>query len=166
MPISNRVRWTQTCPYRSASPSPTTHPRWRGCAGTTRRRTGHPTQPFAAFAEGCVEFVRSALASGRWAIWVAESDGRMVAHIYVQVVEKVPRPGRDAARWGYTTAVYAAPGARDKGIDSLLLRRVIDWAKEQELELLLLWPSDRSVPFYERAGFAHSPDALELHLDS
>ena len=123
-------------------------------------------ESLALFVEGFTEFVRSSLASDQWAIWVAESDGRVVAHIYVQIVEKVPRPGRFAARWGYATAVYAERGARNKGIGSCLLRRVIDWAKHQELELLLLWPSEGSVPFYERAGFVRSPEALELHLDS
>lgn len=36
------------------------------------------------------------------------------------------------------------------------------------LALLLVWPCERSVPFYdyERAGFIVSPDALGLHLDS
>lgn len=63
------------------------------------------------------------------------------------------------------TSVYALPEVRNQGIGSLLLRRVIEWAKEQRLELLLLWPSERSVPFYERAGFVRSPDALELHLE-
>lgn len=96
----------------------------------------------------------------------AESDGRVVAHIYVQLVGMVPRPDRFARRWGCVAAVYTVPEARNRGIGSRLRRRVIDWAKEEELESLLLWPSDRSVPFYERTGFVRGPDALELHLDS
>jgi GNAT superfamily N-acetyltransferase len=127
---------------------------------------GPSAESIALFAEDFAEFVRSSLASDQWAIWVAECDGQVVAHIYVQLVKKVPRPGRFAASWAYATAVYTVPGARNKGIGSRLLRRVIDWARYQELELLLLWPSDRSVAFYERAGFVRSPEALELHLDS
>jgi hypothetical protein len=34
-----------------------------------------------------------------------------------------------------------------------LLRGVIGWAKEEGLESLVVSPSDRSVPYYERAGF-------------
>ena len=62
--------------------------------------------------------------------------------------------------------MYAVPEARNSGIGSALLRHVTGWARERNLELLLLWPSDRSVPFYERAGFVRSPEALELDLES
>ncbi len=43
---------------------------------------------------------------------------------------------------------------------------MIDWALEQRLELLIVWPSERSVSFYRRAGFAPSAEMLELHLDT
>ena len=123
-----------------------------------------PAPPDDEFRAHFVPFIHRALAGGQWAIWIAELDGRAVAHIYVHLVGKVPRPGRPFARWGYVTAVYALPEVRNTGIGSRLLRRVIDWALEQRLELLLVWPSERAVPFYERAGFTPSPDALELHL--
>lgn len=124
------------------------------------------TLPDAAFAAGFAEFVRAALASDQWVIWIAESDGRVVGHLYVQVVGMVLRPGRIARRWGYVAAVYVVPEARDKGIGARLLRRVIDWAEVEGLEFLLLWPTERSVPLYERAGFVRGSDVLELHLDS
>jgi GNAT superfamily N-acetyltransferase len=123
-----------------------------------------PAQPYAEFAAGFADFVRSALAGGQWVIWVTESDARLIAHIYVQVVRMTPRPGRFTRRYGYVTAVYAVPEARNKGTGSELLQRVIAWAKEEQLELLILWPNEGSVPFYERAGFARGLGALELQL--
>jgi GNAT superfamily N-acetyltransferase len=127
-------------------------------------RSPGSAQAFVEFGEGFAAFVERALASGRWVIWVAEDNGQVVAQLYVQVVEKLPRPGRLVARWGYATAAYSLAAFRNRGNGSLLLRRVAEWAEEQGLEFLLLWPSDRSAPFYERAGFSRSPDALELHL--
>lgn len=124
------------------------------------------TQPDGEFEAAFAEFVRHALATDQWVIWLAESDGRLVSHVYVQIVGMVPRPGRFARRWGYAAAVYAAPDARNQGIGSTLLRSVIEWAKQEGLESLLLWPSDRSVPFYQRTGFVRSRDVLELHLDT
>jgi GNAT superfamily N-acetyltransferase len=127
---------------------------------------GGPTpQTYAEFAADFAAFVREALAGGQWAIWIAARDGRAVAQVYVRLVGKVPRPGRFARGWGYATAVYAAPEARNRGIGSRLLRRVIAWAEAEGLEFLVQWPSERAIPFYERAGFVRSPDALELHLD-
>ena len=127
---------------------------------------GPAAQAYEEFATDFAGFLHRALSSDRWSIWVAEVDGRLVAHIYLQIVVKVPRPGRFAARWGYVSAVYTVPEARNQGIGSRLLRGVIGWAKEEGLELVLLWPSERSVPFYERAGFVRSRDILELYLDS
>jgi len=125
-----------------------------------------PAQPAASFCAAFAGFVRRALAAGTWTVWVAEADGRLLAHVYVHAVEKVPRPDRPAARWGYTTAVYTVPEARNRGIGSRLLRRVTAWGAAEGLEFLLLWPSERSAPFYERAGFGRSPDALERHLNA
>ena len=33
------------------------------------------------------------------------------------------------------------------------------------LDTLLLWPSPRAIPFYERAGFAPATGAMEMSLD-
>jgi len=110
-------------------------------------------------------FLSDALASGRWTIWLVEHEGRIAAHAYVQIIEKVPRPGALDQCFGYVTNVYALPEARNQGVGSRLLAHVIDWAKGQQLEFLILWPSERSVPLYQRIGFAAPADALELILE-
>ena len=46
------------------------------------------------------------------------------------------------------------PAYRGQGIGSRLLAQVKAWAREQDLEFLILWPAEESIPFYERAGFA------------
>ena len=122
-------------------------------------------QSFAEFARDFEQFLHDALRSGDWSIWMAEQEGRLIANIYVNLVHKVPRPGRFGQRYGYVTNVYTEPDVRNAGIGSALLQRVIAWAREQRLELLLVWPSDESVRFYLRAGFIPSPTAMELDLE-
>jgi len=122
-------------------------------------------QSFAEFARDFEQFLHDALRSGDWSIWMAEQEGRLIANIYVHLVQKVPRPGRFGQRYGYVTNVYTEPDVRNAGIGSALLQRVIAWAREQRLELLLVWPSDESVRFYLRAGFIPSPTAMELDLE-
>ena len=41
------------------------------------------------------------------------------------------------------------------------MARVLQWAGEQDLESLIVWPSETSVRFYQRAGFQGSSDMLE-----
>jgi hypothetical protein len=47
-----------------------------------------------------------------------------------------------------------------------VLRSVVDWARQEGLESLVVWPSERGVPYYERAGFARGPLGLGLRLDA
>jgi GNAT superfamily N-acetyltransferase len=123
-------------------------------------------QSFAEFARDFEQFIRDALHSGSWSIWVAEHSQHLIANVYVYIVQKVPRPGRFRMCYGYVTNVYAEPNFRNAGIGAALLQHVIAWAHEQQLELLLVWPSDESVRFYARAGFIPSPTAMELSIES
>src|SRR5262245_34887804 len=122
-------------------------------------------QSFAEFSRDFEQFLHNALQSGNWSIWVAEHHQRLIANIYVYLVQKVPRPGRFGMRYGYATNVYTEPNFRNAGIGAALLQHVIAWARDQQLELLLVWPSEESVRFYARAGFIPSPTAMELSIE-
>jgi GNAT superfamily N-acetyltransferase len=120
-------------------------------------------QPFEAFREPFAAYLAEAFAHG-WVVWVAEAGKRIIGNIYIQVVAKLPRPGRFGHRWGYVTNVYVIPDMRDAHIGAALMARVQQWAREEDLEFLLLWPSERAVPFYQRAGFEHEQNALIWEL--
>jgi len=98
--------------------------------------------------------------------FVAADEGRLVAAMSVVIVQKVPAPDDLHGRWGYLTNVYTLPEARGEGVGSTLLAHVRAWARDEALELLIVWPSDRSYPFYERAGFARPKDPLVLNLSA
>jgi GNAT superfamily N-acetyltransferase len=106
------------------------------------------------------EVVGAGIASGRWTVWVGEADGRIASHVYVGLIEKIPRPTREARWIGYVTNVYTRPEHRGRGIGAALLDRVTSWAAEKDVELLVVWPSEESVSFYERAGFSSGRDPL------
>ena len=111
------------------------------------------------------QFLTDALASGRWMAWVIEQEGEILAHIYLQLIEKVPRPGALDQYFGYVTNVYTLPEYRNQGLGAQLMNHVIAWAKARQLEFLILWPSERSIPYYQRAGFEHPREMLELILN-
>ena len=116
-------------------------------------------QPFDAFQEPFAAYLAEAVASGL-IIWVVESADRLLGNIYVQLVRKLPRPDRFGRHWGYVTNVYIIPEMRDSGIGAALMARVQQWASDEHLEFLILWPSERSIPFYQRTGFVLDQDAL------
>lgn len=97
--------------------------------------------------------------------FLAEVDGKPVGAISVRKVWKVPAPGRPEAAWGYFTNTYVLPEHRNDGVGAALLAHVEAWAHAEELELLIVWPSDRAYPFYERAGYTRRQDPLVLMLE-
>jgi GNAT superfamily N-acetyltransferase len=122
-------------------------------------------QSYPDFLTGFRRFWRRAVEGDRWSVWVAAQGERLVGNVWVERVDKVPRPGRPAAGYGYVTNVYVEPALRNQGIGSALLRQAVRWAREQGFEFLIVWPSEESRRYYERLGFAPSGEALELPLE-
>jgi GNAT superfamily N-acetyltransferase len=116
------------------------------------------------FLEKCAGYLKKSAARGDWAFWIAEENGEIISQMFVHTIESVPRPARLENLWGYLTNVYTKPAFRGHGIGAQLLREVKSWAIEQDLELLIVSPSDDSIEFYKRAGFAEETDFYQLRL--
>lgn len=115
------------------------------------------------FKHACTQFLHEAIEGPAWKVWVAELQRRVVSHMFVQTIHKVPRPNEKFHAYGYLTNVYTLPHYRRQGIGTALYAAVDRWAKEAELEFLIVWPSDNSVEFYKRIGFSASEEAMERH---
>jgi GNAT superfamily N-acetyltransferase len=116
------------------------------------------------FVENCVAFFRRGLKSGYHFYWIAEENHRIISQIFVHKVDMVPRPCKLHDQFGYITNNYTRPENRNHGVGSALMRRVIEWARAEDLELLIVYPSQRSIPFYGRAGFSIENEVMELRL--
>lgn len=85
--------------------------------------------------------------------WVAEAGGRPVGMVNLAIFDRMPAPGLAAARWGYLANAYVVPDYRNAGVGRLLVDELMIFARGEELVRVVLSPSAKSVPFYERAGF-------------
>ncbi len=90
---------------------------------------------------------------GRRLSWLAEEGDRPVGMLNLAVFERMPRPGRTPARWGYVANAFVLAEYRDHGIGRALLDVALDHAREEGFVRVVLQPSPRSVRFYRRAGF-------------
>ena len=99
--------------------------------------------------------------SSRRIMWLAELGHRPVGAMNLAVFERMPRPGRAPSRWGYLGNAFVLAPYRNHGIGGQLLGAVLGYAREHHLARVVLSPSERSVPFYQRAGFRPA-DALML----
>lgn len=116
------------------------------------------------FLDQCVEFLEDGIKNGTWTHWVAVDVENIVSHISTNCIRKIPKPNCFFDQIGYLTNVYTKPEYRNKGIGSKLMYYVIKWAKEKELDTVIVWPSDRAINFYERKGFEGINDVMEMEL--
>lgn len=90
--------------------------------------------------------------------WIAEADGEPLGMLNMLVFTRMPVPS--AARksrpgqWGYIANVFVRAEHRNDGSGRALLDAAIAHADTAGFARLVLSPSERSIPFYERAGFA------------
>ena len=91
--------------------------------------------------------------------WLAEVDQEAVGMVNLLHFERMPTPGRDAGRWGYLGNMFVVAEHRGRGVGRQLLDALVAHAEAEGLVRIVLSPSDRSIPFYRRAGFS---DAHEL----
>ena len=114
------------------------------------------------FVTGFIERLEAQL-NRNWYVWCALEDGVILSHVYIQRIEKVPKPSAPEDAFGYATNVYTRPQYRNCGIGSELMKHVKVWAQELDLEFVILWPSQESMRFWRRMGFADDdPQVLEI----
>jgi GNAT superfamily N-acetyltransferase len=100
-----------------------------------------------------------------WGIFVAVAGDQTVGTVSIHLIERAPRPVQ-SFRWkGYITSAYVMPPWRNAGIGTALLDAAVRWARDRGAGTIIVWPSERSISFYRRAGFGDSV-ALELSPDS
>ena len=122
------------------------------------------------FFERCASWMSKALAQENWRCWVAEDNERVVAALWLQLIEKIPNPVAEAECHGYITNFFVAESARGNALGSRLLAEVLDWCRQQrsskgpKINSIVLWPTERSRSLYKRQGFDVSSDVFELVL--
>jgi GNAT superfamily N-acetyltransferase len=88
-----------------------------------------------------------------------------VGMLNLLVFTRMPRPERAVSRWGYVANAFVVPDWRNAGVGRLLLDAAVTYAREQGFVRLVLSPSERSVPFYARAGFRPATSLMVHPLD-
>ena len=96
--------------------------------------------------------------------WIAQEGATIIGTVSVYHLRSIPKPNDLNPSWGYLTNTYIIPAYRNQAIGSALMHHVKEWAKQKKMELLIAWPSEKSLNFYMREGFKNNPELLELPL--
>jgi GNAT superfamily N-acetyltransferase len=117
----------------------------------------HPAREDESFGERFAAWYEQE--ASRRLTWLAEDEGHPVGMMNFVLFERMPRPGPDPGRWGYLANAYVRPDYRNQGVGGRLLDEILAYADDRGFARVVLSPSQRSIPFYRRAGFGPA-DAL------
>lgn len=126
-----------------------------------------PVEPEDEFRGRCARWIRERLSgSGSgWRCWLLEEGGEIFGQVWLGLVEKVPNPVDEVEAHAYLTNMYVREDRRGKGLGTRLLEAALEWCRANEIGSVILWPTERSRPLYERHGFRVTGDLLELPLN-
>lgn len=102
------------------------------------------------FIDSCKDFYTNTINSSDWVFWVAENENMIISHVSIHIINNIPCPSRLVNKWGYLTNSYTKKEYRNRGVGTQLIKHAIKYAKSNNLETLIVWPSDKSFQFYER----------------
>jgi GNAT superfamily N-acetyltransferase len=131
-----------------------------------RSEMAAPTEPETQFLERVTRWLANRLEGGVWTGWIACAPGKPVGLVLVQLIEKVPNPAPEAENIGYVSSLYVRPRWRGRGIGGRLLTTALEFCRRSEVDNVVLWPSPRSVPLYQRHGFRSVGEVMELRWAS
>ena len=120
-----------------------------------RAALGTPDETEAAFLARCIAWMAPRLApDARWCAWLAgRADDAALGAIWLQIVEKIPNPVREAESHGYVTNFYVREAARGAGTGTGLLDAALTECAARGVDAVFLWPTPRSRALYARHGF-------------
>lgn len=126
----------------------------------------HVIESDVSFVERCTAWMRERLApESNWKCWIAECQQTTVGNVWAQLVEKIPNPLAESEHFVYLTNFYVREEHRNKGVGSMLLSAALAWSKSKNAHTVILWPTERSKPFYSRNGFSHTDKLMQLVIE-
>ena len=127
-----------------------------------RASTGVATEPQTEFLNRCCEWINEHLMPGTlWHCWVAVADQELLGCIWLQLVEKIPNPRAECEHHAYITSFFVRESARGRGVGTRLLTTALGWCREQDVDQIILWPTERSRSLYQRHGFTVPTNVLQ-----
>jgi GNAT superfamily N-acetyltransferase len=132
-----------------------------------RASVGPPTETQQDFVERASAWMRERLLDegGAWRCWVVEANGEVRGNVWLQLIEKLPNPVVELEKHGYITNVYLQDSLRGSGLGQRLVEAALECCREEGVDSVILWPTQRSRTLYERYGFAVRDDLFEAVLD-
>lgn len=132
-------------------------------AAMLREEEDYPETFLDLLVKNTKQYTETGMADGSYSAWVAEEDGATVAMGGATYFALPPNDWCPNGKTAYIGSVYTRPAYRRQGIAMRLTSLLIEEAKAQKCQRILLNASDAGKPLYEKLGFADFPAAMALY---
>ena len=123
-----------------------------------------PDHLFESFRTKALDRLSRALASGDYFGWLVietKTPEKIItgSGVIIRVIQPFPQRRKNGeitiaeGRQGLIVNVFTEPEWRRRGIGTLLMTRIIQWSRQQNLDDLVLHASDDGRSLYQRMGF-------------
>ena len=102
--------------------------------------------------------------NGRCRAVVGTDDGRVIGMGFLALVNRVPDPGVLLRHHGDLQSLYVVPEHRRSGLGSRIVQALVELARANDCDRVNVHSGRRSVALYERSGFEHFHQLMNLDL--
>jgi GNAT superfamily N-acetyltransferase len=95
--------------------------------------------------------------------WIAARADNWIGMVNLTVFARMPAPGTPPGHWGHLGNMYVCREHRNLGVGAALLEALLAEADRLGLQRVVLNPSERSVPLYQRFGFSAATELMIRH---
>src|SRR5437763_5548264 len=124
---------------------------------------------FDSFRRQTLAVLQRMFADGKYVGWLAsphDVPDKIVAGAGVSLRDVAPHPQADgngkfaivSGRQAIIQNVYTEPEWRRRGLAAILIKTIIDWTREQQIESVVLHASEKGRAVYERFGFVSTTE--------
>jgi GNAT superfamily N-acetyltransferase len=98
-------------------------------------------------------WLREQIEHGNYLGWFVEADGEIAAGAGMWLIDWQPSPRASSELRGYVLNVYTEPAHRHNGYARTLMNTIIEYAREHQIETLVLHASEFGESLYKSLGF-------------
>ena len=117
---------------------------------------------YSELKKNCYTYFMRAFSEDTCDVVLAEDKGKCIGTGIVFYYDSVPSTFNVTGKNAYITSMYVEPEYRRKGIGSIILKKVLDRARERGYCTVFLNTSKMGKIMYKKTGFVESRDGMFL----
>ena len=119
-------------------------------------------KPTPHWALESTSLVKERLGNDLYGVVIDASEGGLAACGLVNIVPRLPRPGRHAHRAGYVQWVSTAPHYHRRGYARAIMTALLEWTDEHGIEVIELHATPVGRKLYRDLGFVVKSDNIAM----